>query len=466
MKPALDETHDPGARSWVDSANAADSDFPIQNLPFGIFRKSEVGSDARVGVGIGDCVLDVAALRTEGLLGNDAGVAAEACEPTHRNVRDVRGTLATSSLGAVSLNALMGLDAEPRRALRRRLFTLLRDDASSGDRQAVARHLLPQADVEMFLPAVVRDYTDFYASIFHATNVGKLFRPDSPLLPNYKYIPIGYHGRASSLVVSGTSIHRPSGQTREGNADPKFGATKALDYELEVGFFVGRGNRLGESIPIQEAEEHIFGICLLNDWSARDVQAWEYQPLGPFLAKSFATSLSPWVVTMEALAPFRTAAFARVPSDPAPLPYLFDTSDQEHGGLDLTLEVSLQSARMREAGIAPLVVSRSNPRDLYWTMAQMLTHHASNGCNLRPGDLLATGTVSGPDVPGVDVSARGCLLELTSRGANPITLPSGEPRKFLEDGDEVVLRGFCESDGFRRIGLGSCRGTILPAASI
>ena len=266
--------------------------------------------------------------------------------------------------------------------------------------------------------------------------------------------------------MSGTSIHRPSGQTREGNADPKFGATKALDYELEVGFFVGRGNRLGESIPIREAEEHIFGICLLNDWSARDVQAWEYQPLGPFLAKSFATSLSPWVVTMEALAPFRTAAFSRASGDPAPLPYLFDASDQEHGGLDLTLEVSLQSARMREAGIAPVVVSRSNPRDLYWTMAQMLTHHASNGCNLRPGDLLATGTVSGPDVPGVDASARGCLLELTSRGANPITLPSGEQRKFLEDGDEVVLRGFCERDGFRSIGLGSCRGTILPAASI
>ncbi|MFZ3339817.1 MAG: fumarylacetoacetase [Terriglobales bacterium] len=466
MKPVLDSTHDPAAHSWVESANVSDSDFPIQNLPLGIFRKNDVGSDTRVGVGIGDYVLDVAGLRTEGLLADDADLAADACEPTHRNLRDVWGNLASSSPGAVSLNALMGLDARPRRALRRRLHSLLRDDASAGDRQAVSRHLLAQADVEMLLPAVVRDYTDFYASIFHATNVGKLFRPDNPLLPNYKYIPIGYHGRASSLVVSGTSVHRPSGQTREGNADPKFGATKALDYELEVGFFVGRGNRLGESIPIREAEEHIVGICLLNDWSARDVQAWEYQPLGPFLAKSFATSLSPWVVTIEALAPFRTAAFRRAEGDPAPLPYLFDVDNQEHGGLDLTLEVLLQSARMREAGIAPAILSRGNSCDLYWTMAQMLTHHASNGCNLRPGDLLASGTVSGPDVPGADVSARGCLLELTSRGANPITLPSGEQRKFLEDGDEVILRGFCERSGYRRIGLGTCRGTILPATSI
>ena len=318
----------------------------------------------------------------------------------------------------------------------------------------------------MLLPALIGNYTDFYASIFHATNVGKLFRPDNPLLPNYKYIPIGYHGRASSLVASGTAVRRPSGQTRDGNADPKFGPTKALDYELEVGFFVGSGNQLGERIPIHEAEEHIFGVCLLNDWSARDVQAWEYQPLGPFLAKSFATSLSPWVVTMEALAPFRTAAFTRAEGDPAPLPYLLDTGDQDHGGLDLTLEVSLQSARMREASIAPQILGCSNFRDIYWTLAQMLTHHASNGCNLRPGDLLASGTVSGPDVPGAAKSARGCLLELTSRGTNPITLPAGEQRKFLEDGDAVMLRGFCERDGYRRIGLGTCRGSILPAASI
>ena len=312
----------------------------------------------------------------------------------------------------------------------------------------------------MLLPAAVGDYTDFYASIFHATNVGRLFRPDNPLLPNYKYIPIGYHGRASSLVPTGTTVRRPSGQTRDGDANPKFGPTKALDYEVELGFFVSAGNPLGETIPIREAEEHIFGICLVNDWSARDIQAWEYQPLGPFLGKSFATSLSPWVVTMEALAPFRTAAFTRAEGDPAPLPYLFDQSDQEQGGLNLWLEVSLLSVRMREAGIAPVVLGRSNFRDMYWTMAQMLTHHASSGCNLRPGDLLASGTVSG-----ADKTARGCLLELTSRGKDPVTLPTGEQRKFLEDGDEIILRGFSERDGFRRIGLGSCRGVILPASA-
>ena len=468
MKPVFDETHDPAARSWVESANAADSDFPIQNLPFGIFRRRDAESAAKVGVAIGDSVLDLAGLRSEGLLQNDADTiaAADACEPSRHNVQDASVTPASSLSDAGSLNALMALGAGPRRALRRRLHALLREDVSSGDRQAVSRHLLSQSDVQILLPAVVGDYTDFYASIFHATNVGTLFRPDNPLLPNYKYIPIGYHGRASSLVVSGTPVHRPFGQTRAGDADLNFGATKALDYELEVGFFVSRGNRLGERIPISDAGEHIFGICLLNDWSARDVQAWEYQPLGPFLAKSFATSLSPWVVTMEALAPFRAPAFQRTAGDPAPLPYLFDDADQDHGGLDLTLEVSLRSARMREAGMAPVVLSRSNSRDLYWTLAQMLAHHASNGCNLRPGDLLASGTVSGPDVPAAKTSARGCLLELTSRGANPIMLPSGEQRKFLEDGDEVVLRGFCERGGFRRIGLGSCQGIILPAASI
>jgi fumarylacetoacetase len=336
----------------------------------------------------------------------------------------------------------------------------LRADAPVAEQQAASRHLVAQANVEMLLPALVGDYTDFYASIFHATNVGKLFRPDNPLLPNYKYIPIGYHGRASSLVPSGTPVRRPSGQTRDGDSDPTFAPSRSLDYELEVGFFVSGGNRLGESIPVSEAEEHIFGICLVNDWSARDIQAWEYQPLGPFLGKSFSTSLSPWVVTMEALAPFRGAAFARAEGDPAPLPYLFNEGDREQGGLDLWLEVSLSSCRMREAGIAPVVLGRSNFRDMYWTMAQMLTHHASNGCNLRPGDLLASGTVSG-----ADATARGCLLELTSRGKDPVALPTGEHRKFLEDGDEVILRGFCERDGFRRIGLGNCRGTILPVST-
>lgn len=440
MKPVLDETHDLKVQSWVESANVADADFPVQNLPFGIYRQHGAGSRAKVGVAIGDRILDV-----HGLLGQ--------CYLADEKLRS-----AANACAADSLNPLMALGAGPRQALRHRLHTMLRGDAPGSVQQAASSHMIAQWDVDMLLPAVVGDYTDFYASIFHATNVGKLFRPDNPLLPNYRYIPIGYHGRASSLVPTGTPIRRPSGQTRDGDADPKFGPSKALDYELEVGFFVSRGNALGETIPVGEAEEHIFGVCLVNDWSARDIQAWEYQPLGPFLAKSFATSLSPWVVTMEALAPFRTSAFARAEGDPAALPYLLDQSDQEHGGLDLWLEVSLLSARMREASVAPMLLGRSNFRDMYWTMTQMLTHHASNGCNLRPGDMLASGTVSG-----ADKTARGCLLELTSRGKEPVTLPTGEQRKFLADGDEVILRGFCERDGFRRIGLGSCSGAILPA---
>jgi len=446
MIPVLAETHDSKVQSWVDSANVAGSDFPIQNLPFGVFRRRDAGTGAGVGIAIGDRILDVAGMRSEGLLAEESVL------------------LAANACASDSLNSLMSLGAGPRRALRRRLHAILRQDAPASDRQAASRHLVAQSDVDMLLPAVVGDYTDFYASIFHATNVGKLFRPDNPLLPNYKYIPIGYHGRASSLVPSGTPVRRPSGQTRDGDDDPskapKFRPTKALDYELELGFFVSAGNALGETIPIGEAEEQIFGVCLVNDWSARDIQAWEYQPLGPFLAKSFATSLSPWVVTMEALAPFRTGAFVRAEGDPAPLPYLFGRSDQETGGLNLWLEVSLLSVRMREAGMAPVVLGQSNFRDMYWTMAQMLTHHASNGCNLRAGDLLASGTVSG-----ADKTARGCLLELTSRGKDPVTLPTGEQRKFLEDGDEIILRGFCERDGFRRIGLGSCRGTIVPAST-
>jgi fumarylacetoacetase len=439
MKPALDETHDSKVQSWVESANVAGSDFPIQNLPFGFFRRGAASGAPSLGIAIGDRILDLRGMQSE------RSFAAES-------------TLASNARAASSLNSLMALPAGPRRALRHRLHAILREGAPKSDRQAASRHLVAQTDVDMLLPAAVGDYTDFYASIFHATNVGKLFRPDNPLLPNYKYLPIGYHGRASSLVPSATEIRRPCGQTRDGDAPPKFAPTKSLDYELEVGFFVSSGNRLGEAIPIAEAEEHIFGICLVNDWSARDIQAWEYQPLGPFLGKSFATSLSPWVVTMEALAPFRTPAIARPQGDPTPLPYLLDQNDQEHGGLDLHLEVSLLSPRMHEQGMAPVVLGRSNFYDMYWTMAQMLTHHASNGCNLRTGDLLASGTVSGPDK-----SACGSLLELTSRGKDPVTLPTGEQRKFLGDGDEVILRGFCERDGFRRIGLGTCSGTILPA---
>jgi len=440
MKPILDETHDAKVQSWVESANLADADFPVQNLPFGVFHGRGAGSRAKVGVAIGDRILDI-----HSWLG-------------HAYLAEEKLRSAANACAADSLNPLMALGSGPRQALRRRIHTSLREDAPASVRQTASGYMLAQADVDMLLPAVVGDYTDFYASIFHATNVGRLFRPDNPLLPNYKYIPIGYHGRASSLVPTGTPIRRPCGQTRDGEADPVYGPAKALDYELELGFFVSKGNTLGETIAIGGAEEHIFGICLVNDWSARDIQAWEYQPLGPFLAKSFATSLSPWVVTMEALAPFRADAFVRAVGDPAPLPYLYDQGDREHGGLDLWLEVSLLSARMREAGVAPVVLGRSNFRDMYWTMAQMLTHHASNGCNLRAGDLLASGTVSG-----ADATARGCLLELTARGKDPVTLQTGEQRKFLEDGDEVILRGFCERDGFRRIGLGTCRGTILPA---
>jgi len=298
---------------------------------------------------------------------------------------------------------------------------------------------------------VIGDYTDFFTSLYHASNVGNLFRPGNPLAPNYKHLPIGYHGRASSIVVSGTPVHRPAGQTQES----QFGPTRALDYELEVGVFVGPGNRLGEPVPIGQARSHIFGLCLLNDWSARDLQAWESQPLGPFLAKSFATTISPWVVPLEALEPFRTPAFARDASDPVPLPYLHSPDDQARGGIDITLEVWLVSQRMRKSGAAPLRISRGNFRDTYWTIAQMLAHHTSNGCNLRPGDLFGSGTVSGPTRDSL-----GCLLELTRRGTEPFRLPTGEERRYLEDGDEVILRAFCEREGCVRIGFGDCRGIV------
>ena len=350
MKPLLDETHDCTAKSWVDSANFTGADFPIQNLPFGVFRRQ--GEEPRVGVAIGDRILDVAGMLSAGLLANESvRDAAEAC---------VSG----------SLNRLMALGAGPRRALRRRLHALLLQHAPALNRHVTARHLIAQQDVEMLLPATVGDYTDFYASIFHATNVGKLFRPENPLLPNYKYLPIGYHGRASSLIPSGTPVRRPSGQIHEGAVAPSFAPTKALDYELELGFFVSTGNSLGEPVPVKEAEEHIFGVCLLNDWSARDVQSWEYQPLGPFLGKNFATTLSPWVVSLEALAPFRTTALARVVDDPAPLPYLLSGSDQANGGLDLWLEASITSIQMRLSGIPPVVLGRSNARGPAWNPVQ------------------------------------------------------------------------------------------------
>jgi len=417
--------------SFLESANSADTEFSLQNLPFGVFRSNP----SSIGVAIGDRILDLRRAAQSGLFTGLAPATIEACS-------------------AGQLNPLMSLGVAAWSPLRARLVELLRHGSPS--HAAVDRALLPMRDAEMLLPAAIGDYTDFYASIHHATNVGRLFRPDNPLLPNYKYVPIGYHGRASSIVISGTPVHRPQGQIKDPSSDtPVFCPTRALDYELEVGCFVGPGSPLGEPIPIAGAESHIFGLCLVNDWSARDVQAWEYQPLGPFLAKNFATSISPWIVTMGALEPFRVPAYTRPAGDPEPLPYLTSQQNRECGGLDLTLEVHICSQQMRERGIAPIRLSRANLRNLYWTLAQLLTHHASNGCNLQPGDLLASGTVSGPQP-----AERGCLLELTQRGADPIHLPTGELRKFLEDGDEIILHGYCEREGYPRIGFGECRGIV------
>jgi fumarylacetoacetase len=429
----VNATHDPGRRSWVASANVSGCPFPIQNLPFGFF------GDGRVGVAIGDRVLDLRLCSEVGWLQSLTASTVEACAGSSLNVLMALGPSCWSPLRALLSDLLCA--EHPERARNER---------------GLSHCLLAMADVTMQKPAVIGDYTDFYASIDHATNVGRLFRPESPLLPNYKYVPIGYHGRVSSICVSGTPVRRPTGQvlTQPGTV-PQFKPTAALDYEVEIGFFVGPGNRLGDAIPIAEAGEHLFGVCLLNDWSARDVQAWEYQPLGPFLAKSFATSISPWVVTMEALEPFRSPALSRAQGDPAPLEYLSSEADRLRGGIDLTVEVYLSSARMRAAGMEAVRLSRGNLAEMYWTPCQLLTHHASNGCNLQSGDLLGSGTVSGPRD-----ESRGCLLEITQRGIIRIDLPSGETRGYLEDGDEITLRGYCERSGFAAIGLGECWGCV------
>jgi fumarylacetoacetase len=412
----IDFTHDPNLTSWVESANRADSDFPIQNLPYASFRKR--GEERiRPGVAIGEMVLD-----------------------------------ASEALGIPSLAAVMTMSRSERTGLRRRLSELLSKYSSGTDRA-----IFPISEIELLLPCEIPDYTDFFASIDHATNVGSLFRPDKPLAPNYKWIPIAYHGRASSVVLSGTAVRRPWGQIVPRpvlpNTDeaPIYTPTRMLDYELEVGAFLGPGNLMGQPIAISSAEDHLVGVCLLNDWSARDIQSWEYQPLGPFLAKNFATSISPWIVTLDALEPFRSPAPARPSGDPEPLPYLQGLGD---GAFRITLEVWLRSTKME----APVRVSQSEFASLYWTLSQMIAHHSSNGCPLRPGDLLGSGTVSGPEKLN-----QGCLLELTRRGADPLPLPTGETRAFLEDGDEVILKGWCQASGFRRIGLGECRGLILPA---
>jgi fumarylacetoacetase len=440
-KPQLDETHDPSATSWVESANAPDTDFPLANLPFGVFRH-DFEERPRVGIAIGDRVLDC-------LAAAHAGYFADV-DPSVR-----------AALMSWSLNPLMALGRDDARAVRRIAHRLLRADTVEGNRARAAQQeiLVAMEVIGMRVPAEIGDYTDFYASVHHATNVGAMFRPDNPLLPNYKWMPIGYHGRASSIVASGTPVRRPRGQVVAGpDGPPTFAPSARLDYELEVGAFVARGSRQGDVIPIADAEAHLFGLCLVNDWSARDLQQWEYQPLGPFLSKSFATSVSPWVVTLDALAPFRTPAYARAPADPAPLPHLDDATNQAAGGFGITLEAWIRTAAMRSAGTPAERLSRGDFSGMYWTLAQMLTHHASAGCNLQPGDLIASGTVSGPEH-----GSRGCLLELASRGQSPVTLSTGETRSFLHDGDEITLRGWCERDGFRRIGFGACAGEVRPA---
>lgn len=437
----LDETHNPALRSWVESASRAGHDFPIQNLPFGVF-KLPGDERARIGIAIGDEILDCLSSARAGLF--------EDLEPAIRE-----------SLRTPTLNALMSFGREGARSVRSAASRLLRTDSAEGAHaQAIRGDILVAADsVELLLPAMIGDYTDFYASVVHATNIGSMFRPESPLLPNYKWIPIGYHGRSSSLVVSGTPVNRPFGQTRSNaDASPVYGSSRNLDYEVELGAFVCGENRIGERVPLANAEERLFGLCLLNDWSARDVQSWEYQPLGPFLGKNFTTSISPWVVTLDALEPYRCAAFARPADDPSPLPYLADARDQALGGFQVELELWLTTAQMRADGAEAVRLSRAQFQSMYWTFAQMLTHHASNGCNLRPGDLLGSGTISGPAK-----SERGSMMELAWRGTEPVVLPNGEARTFLADGDEVVMRGWCAREGAVRIGFGECRGEVRAA---
>lgn len=425
----IDETHDPALRSWVASA-AGHRDFPIQNLPLGIFSLGD--GDRRPGVAIGDDILDLRGVHA--LLPDDIA----------------------ETLGGESLNALFALSADRRRALRRRLSTLL---TAQGERDDVTPHLYRAADCRMHLPATIGDYSDFYVGIHHASNVGALFRPDNPLMPNYKWVPIGYHGRASSVCPSGVAVVRPTGQRMPpGGVAPEFGPTRRLDYELEMGVWMGAGNVLGQPIPIGEASEHIVGLSLLNDWSARDMQRWEYQPLGPFLAKSFHTSVSPWIVMSDALAPFRIGQPARPADDPAPLSYLDDARDQASGAFAIELQVHISTQAMREASLPPSLLSRGPMSSMYWTIAQMVAHQASNGCNIRPGDLLGTGTISAPDRDG-----RGCLLEMTEGGRDPIVLPNGESRTFLEDGDEVTITASAHAPGFASIGFGLCQATVTPA---
>jgi fumarylacetoacetase len=433
----LDETHDPKVRSWLDCANQPGCAFPIQNLPFGVFRRAGSLEPFRGGVAIGDQIIDLAALEKARLFGSDAA----------------DGIRAGAQPG---LNALMELGPRVWTALRRVLFAAM---AQGSALEAGLRScLVPQGDAIFSLPAHIGDYTDFYISIYHATAIGRMFRPDNPLLPNYKWIPIGYHGRSSSIGVSGQSFPRPQGQRLvPGAAVPSVGPCKRLDYELEMGIFIGAGNALGTPVPLADAEDHIFGMCLLNDWSARDLQAWEYQPLGPFLAKNFATTISPWLVTLQALAPFRVP-FVRPDGDPQPLPYLDSQRNREAGGIDIRLEALIQSSTMRDRGDPPQRLSATSFRHSYWTVAQLVAHHTVNGCNLRPGDLLGSGTQSGP-TPG----EAGSLVELSLGGTSTLRIGKDEQRTFLEDGDTVIFRGWCERPGAVSIGFGEVAGQVLPA---
>jgi fumarylacetoacetase len=429
MSAVVDATHDPALRSWLESANDPATDFPIQNLPFGRFRRAD-DMDWRIGVAIGDQVLDLRRARL---------------------------------IESYDMNLIMRLAKEPRQALREAISQGLR--AGGAKAQQFREALVPQSRVEMGMPCNIGDYTDFYTSIHHATTVGRQFRPDNPLLPNYKWMPIGYHGRSSSIAVSrrglGHTFRRPVGQAMPAGATaPVLGPTRRLDYELELGFFISRPNAAGEPIPIEDAEEHVFGVALFNDWTARDIQPWEYQPLGPFLSKNFASTLSPWMVTMDALAPFRSP-FRRPEADPMPLPYLDSPDNREQGGIDIELEVWIQTAMMRAERQAGDRLTTSSYADAYWTIAQLVAHHTVNGCNLRDGDLFGSGTLSGPRP-----EQAGSLLELTQGGKQPIRLSNGEVRGFLEDGDTIILRGYCQRDGFRRIGFGECRGTVQAARQV
>ncbi|MFK7732837.1 MAG: fumarylacetoacetase [Pseudomonadales bacterium] len=433
----LNETHAPELRSWLAAANSDKTDFPIQNLPFSSFREKGSTQNFRCGIAIGDQIVDLAALAQKGLFDGLAQQALDACS-------------------LAQLNTIMAMGAPAWAALRLSISRVLREGAA--EQGSVQQCLLPQKLAEFQLPCQVGDFTDFYSSVHHACAVGALFRPDKPLLPNYKWVPIAYHGRSSSINVSGHSFHRPKGQLKSPDTEsPTLQPTQRLDHELELAIYIGTGNQQGSAIDIESAEQHVFGVGLLNDWSARDIQAWEYQPLGPFLAKNFASTVSPWIVTLEALAPFRTA-FKRPATDPQPLPYLSSESNNARGGIDISVQAELQTSTMRSESLTPDVISTTSFKHNYWTMAQLVAHHTVNGCNLRTGDILGTGTQSGPVA-----EQAGSLLELSNGGANSIALSSGEQRTFIEDGDRVILSAWCEAEGAARIGFGLAESTVKPA---